>query len=46
LNGAHAGEFPVVGYGSRGQPIVDFGKNIGVDGHIRLDDKIRNNTFR
>ena len=32
LNGAHAGEFPVVGYGSRGQPIVDFGKNIGVDG--------------
>lgn len=31
LNGAHAGEFPVVGYGSRGQPIVDFGKNIGVD---------------
>tara|TARA_R110000751_G_scaffold150109_1_gene255100 strand:+ start:5630 stop:13090 length:7461 start_codon:yes stop_codon:yes gene_type:complete len=32
LNGAHVGEFPVVGYGSRGQPIVDFGKNIGVDG--------------
>ena len=32
LNGAHAGESPVVGYGSRGQPIVDFGKNIGVDG--------------
>lgn len=26
LNGSHAGEFPVVGYGSRGQPIVDFGK--------------------
>lgn len=32
LNGAHAGEFPVVGYGSQGQPIVDFCKNIGVDG--------------
>ena len=32
LNAAHAGEFPVVGYGPRGQPIVDFGKNIGIDG--------------
>jgi len=36
LNGAHAGEFPVVGYGSRGQPIVDFGQNIGVDGSSGL----------
>ncbi|MBV4483918.1 polymorphic toxin type 50 domain-containing protein [Pseudomonas khavaziana] len=36
LNGAHAGEFPVVGYGSRGQPIVDFGKNICVDGTTGL----------
>lgn len=32
LNGVHTGEFPVVGYGSRGQPIVDFGQNIGFDG--------------
>ncbi|WP_460124551.1 polymorphic toxin type 50 domain-containing protein [Pseudomonas sp. S2_C03] len=32
LNGAHAGKFPVVGYGSRGQPILDFGTNIGFDG--------------
>ncbi|OZI47990.1 polymorphic toxin type 50 domain-containing protein [Bordetella genomosp. 5] len=31
LNGALAGEFPVVGYSSRGQPIVDFGRDIGVD---------------
>lgn len=36
LNGTHAGEFPVVGYGSRGQPIVDFGTNIGVDGSSGL----------
>ncbi|WP_339495542.1 polymorphic toxin type 50 domain-containing protein [Pseudomonas sp. RA_105y_Pfl2_P56] len=36
LNGTHAGELPVVGYGSRGQPIVDFGTNIGVDGSSGL----------
>ncbi|SEI65731.1 DUF637 domain-containing protein [Pseudomonas sp. NFR16] len=36
LSGAHAGEFSVVGYGSRGQPIVDFGQNIGVDGSSGL----------
>lgn len=32
LNGAHAGQYPVVGKGTRGDPIVDFGKPIGVDG--------------
>ena len=32
FNGVHVREFPVVGYGSRGQPIVDFGKNIDIDG--------------
>ena len=36
LNGAHLGEFPDVGYGPRGQPIVDFGTNIGVDGSSGL----------
>ena len=33
LDGAHAGEFPVVGYGSRGQPIVDFGKKLVLMAH-------------
>ncbi|MGV3654115.1 MAG: polymorphic toxin type 50 domain-containing protein, partial [Noviherbaspirillum sp.] len=31
LNGVHSGQYPVVGTGSRGQPIVDFGRPIGVD---------------
>jgi len=31
LDGAHSGKYPVVGTGARGQPIVDFGKPIGVD---------------
>ncbi|WP_099495853.1 polymorphic toxin type 50 domain-containing protein [Stenotrophomonas maltophilia] len=36
LSGAHAGEFPVVGYGSRGQPMVVFDQGIGVDGSSGL----------
>ncbi|VFR41738.1 MafB-related protein [plant metagenome] len=32
LRGTRAGEFPVVGTGSRGQPVLDFGRDIGVDG--------------
>ena len=31
LNGVHGGQYSVVGAGSRGQPIVDFGRPIGVD---------------
>lgn len=31
LDGARSGQYPVVGTGSRGQPIVNFGKPIGVD---------------
>jgi len=31
LNGVHGGQYSVVGTGSRGQPVVDFGKPIGVD---------------
>jgi len=32
LAGVHSGKYPVVGAGSRGNPIVDFGRPIGVDG--------------
>jgi hypothetical protein len=32
LEGVHAGKHPIVGTGTRGNPIVDFGKSIGVDG--------------
>jgi len=32
LQGVHNGKFPIVGTGSRGNPIVDFGSPIGVDG--------------
>ncbi|MFC5472449.1 polymorphic toxin type 50 domain-containing protein [Paraherbaspirillum soli] len=31
LNGVHSGKYTVVGTGSRGQPIVDFGHPIGID---------------
>jgi hypothetical protein len=31
LDGAHSGKYSVVGAGSRGQPVVDFGVPIGVD---------------
>lgn len=31
LNGVRGGQYPVVSTGSRGQPIVDFGRLIGVD---------------
>ena len=31
LDGLHGGQYPVIGTGLRGQPIVDFGKPIGVD---------------
>jgi len=36
LDGVHNGSYPVVGAGSRGQPIVDFGRPIGVDGATGL----------
>jgi hypothetical protein len=36
LDGAYAGTYPVVGYGARGNPIVDFGSSIGVDGSSGL----------
>ncbi|WP_418889829.1 DUF637 domain-containing protein [Pseudomonas putida] len=32
LGGVHSGKYPVVGAGARGNPIVDFGRPIGVDG--------------
>ncbi|WP_343203080.1 polymorphic toxin type 50 domain-containing protein [Stenotrophomonas maltophilia] len=32
LTGVHSGKYPVVGNGSRGNPIVEFGRPIGVDG--------------
>lgn len=32
LDGVHNGSYPVVGTGSRGQPVVDFGRPIGIDG--------------
>lgn len=32
LGGVHSGKYPIVGAGSRGNPIVDFGRPIGVDG--------------
>ncbi|MGY2257821.1 hemagglutinin repeat-containing protein [Pseudomonas sp. SDO55104_S430] len=32
LGGVHSGKYPVVGVGARGNPIVDFGRPIGVDG--------------
>lgn len=32
LAGVHSGKCPVVGNGSRGNPIVEFGRPIGVDG--------------
>ncbi|MDO8344802.1 MAG: polymorphic toxin type 50 domain-containing protein, partial [Cellvibrio sp.] len=31
LNGVHSGQHSVVGTGARGQPIVNFGRTIGVD---------------
>jgi filamentous hemagglutinin len=31
LDGAHSGEYSVVSSGTRGQPVVDFGREIGVD---------------
>ena len=31
LDGLHGGQYPVIGTGSRGQPLVDFGKPFGVD---------------
>jgi len=31
LDGAHSGQYPIVGAGKRGDPIVDFGRPIGVD---------------
>lgn len=31
LAGVHSGEFPIIGKGSRANPIVDFGRDIGVD---------------
>ncbi|RWO75688.1 MAG: hypothetical protein EOS18_28965 [Mesorhizobium sp.] len=30
LAGVHGGKYPIVGKGARGQPIADFGRNIGV----------------
>jgi filamentous hemagglutinin len=36
LDGVHNGSYPVVGTGSRGQPVVDFGRPIGVDGTTGL----------
>ena len=32
LDGVHSGKYPIVGNGSRGNPIVEFGRPIGVDG--------------
>lgn len=32
LAGVHSGRYPVVGTGARGNPIIDFGRPIGVDG--------------
>ncbi|MNM99778.1 hypothetical protein D3C81_1123470 [compost metagenome] len=32
LSGVHSGKYPVVGVGARGNPVVDFGRPIGVDG--------------
>lgn len=32
LAGVHNGQYPIVGTGSRGNPIVDFGRPIGIDG--------------
>ncbi|WP_317643523.1 polymorphic toxin type 50 domain-containing protein [Bombiscardovia apis] len=31
LDGIHSEQYPIIGKGSRGQPIVDFGKPIGTD---------------
>ncbi len=36
LDGVHNGSYPIVGTGSRGQPVVDFGRPIGVDGTTGL----------
>ncbi|WP_425221573.1 polymorphic toxin type 50 domain-containing protein [Pseudomonas sp.] len=36
LSGVHSGKYPVVGAGARGNPIVDFGRPIGVDGRTGL----------
>lgn len=36
LDGVHRGNFPTVGTGSRGQPIIDFGSPIGVDARSGL----------
>lgn len=32
LGGVHSGKCPIVGAGARGNPVVDFGRPIGVDG--------------
>ena len=32
LGGVHSGKYPIVGAGARGNPIVDFGRPIGIDG--------------
>ena len=32
LSGVHSGKYPIVGTGTRGNPIVDFGRSIGIDG--------------
>ena len=36
LNGVHSGKYPIVGAGARGNPIVDFGRPIGVDGRTGM----------
>ncbi|WP_082136273.1 polymorphic toxin type 50 domain-containing protein [Pseudomonas deceptionensis] len=32
LGGVHSGKYPIIGTGARGNPIVDFGRPVGIDG--------------
>ncbi|KAB0488808.1 polymorphic toxin type 50 domain-containing protein [Pseudomonas reinekei] len=32
LGGVQRGKYPIVGAGARGNPVVDFGRPIGIDG--------------
>lgn len=37
LNGIHEGRYPVISRGARGNPVVDFRKNIGTDAITELN---------
>lgn len=39
LDGVHSGSYPIVSAGARGNPVVDFGKSIGVDARSNLSTR-------